>query len=106
MAADLIGSTVQAAESACGPVRVRSIGVTGLAESGVLLDAAARPAAPVIAWFDHRGDHELEQAGREFPAFAAMFERTTGLRWSSQASIAKLLWLRAADTGPAAHRPG
>jgi sugar (pentulose or hexulose) kinase len=32
-----------------GPVRVRGIGVTGLAESGVLLDAAGRPAAPVIA---------------------------------------------------------
>ena len=38
---NLIGSTVRAAETAWGPVRVRSIGVTGLAESGVLLDAAA-----------------------------------------------------------------
>jgi sugar (pentulose or hexulose) kinase len=55
----------------------------------------------VIAWFDHRGDHELEQAGREFPGFAARFERTTGLRWSSQASIAKLLWLRTSG-----YRPG
>jgi sugar (pentulose or hexulose) kinase len=101
VAVDLIGSTVQAAESAWGPVRVRSIGVTGLAESGVLLDAAGRPAAPVIAWFDHRGDHELEQAAREAPGFAARFERTTGLRWSSQASLAKLLWLRASG-----YRPG
>ena len=55
LAADLIGSAVRAAESAWGPVRVRGIGVTGLAESGVLLDAAGRPAAPVIAWFDRRG---------------------------------------------------
>jgi sugar (pentulose or hexulose) kinase len=97
---DLIGSTVRAAESMWGPVRVRSIGVAGLAESGVLLDAGRRPAAPVIAWFDHRGDHELGQAGREFPGFATMFERTTGLRWSSQASIAKLLWLRASGCRP------
>jgi sugar (pentulose or hexulose) kinase len=101
VAVDLIGSVAAAAESAWGPVRVRSIGVTGLAESGVLLDAAARPAVPVIAWFDHRGDHELGQAARESPEFAAMFERTTGLRWSSQASIAKLLWLRASG-----YRPG
>jgi sugar (pentulose or hexulose) kinase len=101
MAVELIGSTVRAAESVWGPVRVRSIGVSGLAESGVLVDAAGRPAAPVIAWFDHRGDHELEQAGREFPGFAARFERTTGLRWSSQASIAKLLWLRTSG-----YRPG
>jgi sugar (pentulose or hexulose) kinase len=97
----LIGSAVEAAESAWGPVRVRSIGVAGLAESGVLLDAAGRPAAPVIAWFDHRGDLELEQAGREFPGFGTTFERTTGLRWSSQASLAKLLWLRASG-----YRPG
>ena len=103
VAVELIGRAVRAAESAWGPVRVRSIGVTGLAESGVLLDAAGRPTAPVIAWFDHRGGRELEQVGRESPGFAATFERTTGLRWSSQASLAKLLWLRASGylVGPA-----
>jgi len=101
VAVDLIGRAVRAAESAWGPVRVRSIGVTGLAESGVLLDAAGRPTGPVIAWFDHRGEHELKQVGREAPDFAATFERTTGLPWSSQASLAKLLWLRASG-----YRPG
>jgi len=103
VAVDLIGSAVRAAESAWGPVRVRAIGVTGLAESGVLLDAAGRPAAPVIAWFDRRGGNEIQQLAREAPGFAAAFERTTGLRWSSQASLAKLLWLRASGTqaGPA-----
>jgi sugar (pentulose or hexulose) kinase len=101
VAVDLIGRAVQAAESAWGPVRVRGVGVTGLAESGVLLDGAGRPAAPVIAWFDRRGGHELEQLAREAPGFAARFERTTGLRWSSQASLAKLLWLRASG-----YRPG
>jgi sugar (pentulose or hexulose) kinase len=69
--------------------------VAGLAESGVLLDAAGRPAAPVIAWFDHRGGPELDQLSRDAPEFATRFERTTGLPWSSQASLAKLLWLRA-----------
>src|SRR6185312_12530777 len=64
LAADLIGSAVRAAESAWGPVRVRGIGVTGLAESGVLLDAAGQSAAPVIAWFDRRGGHEIEQLAR------------------------------------------
>src|SRR5216683_1570286 len=38
VAVALIGGAVRAAESAWGPVRVRGIGVTGLAESGVLLD--------------------------------------------------------------------
>ncbi len=95
VAIELIGRAVRTAESAWGPVRVRGLGVAGMAESGVLLDGAVRPAAPVIAWFDHRGGQEIEQAGQETPEFAAAFERTTGLPWSSQASIAKLLWLRA-----------
>jgi len=103
VAVDLISSAVRAAESAWGPVRVRGIGVTGLAESGVLLDAAGRPAAPVIAWFDRRGGNEIEQLAREAPGFADAFESTTGLPWSSQATLAKLLWLRASGqpAGPA-----
>jgi sugar (pentulose or hexulose) kinase len=94
MAIDLIGRAVREAEAGWGPVRVRSVGVAGLAESGVLLDGARRPAAPVIAWFDHRGGHELEQLSQDVPEFATCFERTTGLPWSNQASLAKLLWLR------------
>jgi sugar (pentulose or hexulose) kinase len=103
VAVDLIGRVVRAAQAAWGPVRVRSIGVTGLAESGVLLGGTGRPAAPVIAWFDHRGEQEIARLGREAPGFAAAFERTTGLPWSSQASIAKLLWLAASGypAGPA-----
>jgi sugar (pentulose or hexulose) kinase len=103
VAVDLIGRAVRAAEPAWGPVRVRAVGVAGMAESGVLLSGAGRPAAPVIAWFDHRGGRQVEQAGEEDPGFAAAFERTTGLPWSSQASIAKLLWLRASGcpAGPA-----
>ncbi len=41
VAVDLIGRAAQVAESAWGPGRVRGIGVTGLAESGVL---STRPA--------------------------------------------------------------
>jgi sugar (pentulose or hexulose) kinase len=95
IAVELIGRAVREAESAWGPVRVRGLGVAGMAESGVLLGGSGRPAAPVIAWFDHRGGREIEQAGREAPGFSAAFEPTTGLPWSSQASLAKLLWLRA-----------
>jgi sugar (pentulose or hexulose) kinase len=104
VAVELIGAAIAAAQADWGPVRVRSIGVTGLAESGVLLDAAGRPAAPVIAWFDHRGGHELRQLAAQAPGFAAAFARTTGLPWSSQASLAKLLWLGAHGhpAGPAA----
>jgi sugar (pentulose or hexulose) kinase len=95
VAVDLIGAAVRCAEQHHGPVQVRAIGVTGLAESGVLLDAAGHPVAPAIAWFDHRGARELEHLAQQEPAFAATFARTTGLPWSSQASLAKLLWLQA-----------
>jgi sugar (pentulose or hexulose) kinase len=105
VAVDLIGAAVGIAGQAMGPFRVRAIGVTGLAESGVLLDAARCPVAPAIAWFDHRGARELDQLARQAPEFAGAFPRTTGLPWSSQASLAKLLWLRAGGhvkAGPAA----
>jgi len=104
VAIDLIGCAVRDAEQTWGRSRVRAIGVTGLAESGVLLDAARRPVAPAIAWFDHRGTRELGQLARRAPGFAEAFARTTGLPWSSQASLAKLLWLRASGigAGPAA----
>jgi sugar (pentulose or hexulose) kinase len=105
VAVDLIGAAVRIAEQAMGQPRVRAIGVTGLAESGVLLDAARRPAAPAIAWFDHRGTRELDQLARQAPEFVKAFPRTTGLPWSSQASLAKLLWLRASgqvEAAPAA----
>jgi sugar (pentulose or hexulose) kinase len=104
VAVDLIGRAVRDAEHTWGQSRVRAIGVTGLAESGVLLDAARRPAAPAIAWFDHRGTRELDQLARQAPGFARAFAGTTGLPWSSQASLAKLLWLRSTGypIGPAA----
>jgi len=103
VAVDLIGRVSRAAQAAWGPVRVRSIGVTGLAESGVLLGPAGRPAAPVIAWFDHRGETQLAQLARAAPGFDGAFEAATGLPWSSQATFAKLLWLRASGypVGPA-----
>jgi sugar (pentulose or hexulose) kinase len=103
LAVELIGRTVREAEAAWGPVRVAGIGVAGMAESGVLITGDGRPAAPAIAWFDPRGGTELDELARENPDFAAAFEATTGLPWSRQASLAKLLWLRSAGSvaGPA-----
>lgn len=85
-----------------GPVHVLGVGVAGLGESGVLLDAAGQPCAPVIAWFDQRGTQQVESRAGEL---ARQFARRTGLPWDCQASIAKLLWLQ--DNGiavTAAHR--
>ena len=94
LAVDLIGAAARAAESAWGPIAVRAVSVGGIAESGVLLDPAGRPAAPAIAWFDRRGEAEVARVRDGNPAFAARFPGVTGLPWTFQATVAKLLWRR------------
>ncbi len=94
LATDLIGLAAKAAESAWGPIAIRAVSVGGIAESGILLDPAGRSTVPAISWFDHRGETETAAAGRVHPAFVNRFAGVTGLPWSFQATIAKLLWLR------------
>jgi sugar (pentulose or hexulose) kinase len=94
LAVDLLGRAVQAAEQRTGPVQVLGVGVAGLGESGVLLDGAGEPCAPVIAWFDKRGTQQVQQVGTRTALLADQFARRTGLPWDCQASVAKLLWLQ------------
>ncbi len=105
LAVELLGRAVQAAEQRVGRVQVLGVGVAGLGESGVLLDDASQPCAPVIAWFDQRGARQVQQVGAQTAILADQFARRTGLPWDCQASMAKLLWLQ--STGLAltpAHR--
>jgi len=94
LAVDLIGTAARAAESAWGRIAIRALSVGGIGESGVLLDPAGRPIGAAIAWFDRRGDAEVRRVRDEHPAFVERFPAITGLPWSFQATIAKLLWLR------------
>jgi sugar (pentulose or hexulose) kinase len=94
LAVDLIGMAARAAESAWGSIAIRAVAVGGIAESGVLLDPAGRPAVPAIAWFDRRGDADAGHMRRQYPAFVERFPAMTGLPWTFQATIAKLLWLQ------------
>ncbi|GAB3461435.1 FGGY family carbohydrate kinase [Kineococcus endophyticus] len=71
--------------------RVVSIGVTGMAESGVLLDSSGAEAAPVVAWYDPRGRDEVAALPA---AVRDAFTATTGLRADSQPSAATLAWGR------------
>ena len=65
--------------ASAGRHAVRGIGVTGIAESGALLDSAGNPCAPALAWFDPRGDVQSlrERIDR------TEFQRTTGVRLNS-----------------------
>ncbi|AZS38311.1 Rhamnulokinase [Microbacterium lemovicicum] len=71
--------------------RILALGISGMAEAGALLDAADRPAAPIMAWFDPRGAEEILAAPA---AFREEFPGRTGLPVGPLASISKLLHLR------------
>jgi sugar (pentulose or hexulose) kinase len=82
----------EAATTACteGSPRVVGIGVTGMAETGVLVDGRDRPLAPAIAWHDPRG--EVDTIERELGT--ELFQSTTGMPLSTLPSLSKLLWIR------------
>jgi len=73
-----------------------AVGVTSMAETGVLLDRRGAPAAPCIAWHDTRGEAEADDLARVVGA--PEFTARTGLPPSRLCSAAKLRWLRANTT--------
>lgn len=79
-----LATSVRADQSVIG------IGITGLAETGVVIDAGGRPVTPAIAWYDQRGAEELAALPEEF---LAEFSAVTGLAAKAECSFAKLLWL-------------
>ena len=87
-------TTVGGGNGRHGPLDIRSIGFTSMAESGVLVDADGVPRSPVIAWFDPRG---TDQVAALPPELAHDFPARTGLRVSQVASLFKIAWLR--DSG-------
>jgi sugar (pentulose or hexulose) kinase len=84
---DLVRSTVCALDGR----PVTGVGISGMAEAGVLLDADDNVVRPIAAWFDPRGGAEIEALP---PAVRAEFPGRTGLPVSALATVAKLLHLR------------
>lgn len=69
---------------------VVGLGVTSMAESGVLLDARGESVAPVIAWHDTRDADQVRLLDEEIGAEA--FSSRTGLPYRSQWSLTKHRW--------------
>ncbi len=90
---DAVLAAARAALRAAPAGRVRGIGVTGMAETGVLLDDHGAPLAPAIAWHDARGGDEARLLADEIGERA--FIRTTGLPVTALCSAPKLRWLTA-----------
>lgn len=70
--------------------RVVGIGVTSMAEAGVLIGPTGAAVAPVMAFHDPRGKSDvLKQAvGRE------AFHGHVGMRLNNKPSVAKIMWMR------------
>jgi sugar (pentulose or hexulose) kinase len=80
---------------------IDGIGVSGMAEAGVLLAADGSAAAPIIAWFDPRGGAEMAATPDDFQQ---AFPGVTGLPVSPLASVAKLLHLQGRGIQLGRHR--
>jgi sugar (pentulose or hexulose) kinase len=96
-----VSGAVGTAEKSVRSLRVGAVAVTGMAESGVLLDREGIPMHPVIAWFDQRGGDELAAVPGEL---RRGFSAHTGLPLSPLCSFTKLNWLF--SQGVSVHRVG
>jgi sugar (pentulose or hexulose) kinase len=70
---------------------ITAVAICGMAETGMVINAAGRAVAPAFAWFDPRGARQAAA----FPApVQAQFAGRTGLPLGAQVSVAKLAYLR------------
>ncbi|MDA2986225.1 MAG: FGGY family carbohydrate kinase [Actinomycetota bacterium] len=79
------------ARAAAEAGQVMAIGVTSIAEAGALIDRQGEPCAPILAWFDPRGDAASVRAVVD----PRDYQRATGRRLNSKPSLMKIMWLRA-----------
>lgn len=75
-------------------VRVGAVAVSGMGETGFLLDARGHVAGPAFAWFDPRGREQVDALPADI---RTQFAGRTGIPWGVQVSAAKILHLR--ETG-------
>lgn len=83
-------AAASAALEAAPKARIAGLGVSSIAETGVLLDARGEPVVASIAWHDARGEQETERLAAEIGSFPAM----TGLSARALRSLVKYRWLR------------
>ncbi len=90
---DLLAAALAAASAALDQVdgAVAGLGVAGMAETGLLLDARGEPVVPAIAWHDSRGS---EHARRLIDDLGERFAEHTGLPVRPLCSLVKYAWMR------------
>ena len=93
--AALIEDAVAAARKAVAHARVGrvvAVGVTSMAETGVLIDRRGDPVVPAIVWHDTRGSDQAQALERDLGADE--FTSRTGLRANRVCTVAKYRWMR------------
>lgn len=75
------------------PGAIRAIGVTSMAESGLLVDkATGQPRSPILPWFERCSLPQAKRMEAEMDAFRQF--QATGLLPSFKYGLAKLLWMK------------
>jgi sugar (pentulose or hexulose) kinase len=85
---DLVASVIRSCPRSVEPL---GIGITGMAETGVVVDVHGRPRHRGMAWYDQRGAEELRQLPNRIKE---SFSAVTGLALKAECSLSKLLWLQ------------
>lgn len=90
---DLLDDVARALPGAVGDAgaRVEAVAVSGMGETGFLLDRDGSVAGPAFAWFDPRGGRQVDALPADL---RAQFAGRSGIPWGVQVSAAKILHLR------------
>ncbi|MGI2296445.1 FGGY-family carbohydrate kinase [Paenibacillus sp. GXUN7292] len=72
--------------------KIKAIGVSSVAESGVLLDEDGESLGPILAWYDQRPNQYLNQVRQQVPTLD--FYQKTGLFPEAKYSLLKFLWMK------------
>jgi len=86
-----INELVDSVGEIIGDFKVSGVGVTGMAESGVILDSSRKILTQPVAWFDSRGEKEMENLGSDF---RFEYQAKTGLVFKPESSLSTLLSMK------------
>jgi sugar (pentulose or hexulose) kinase len=67
------------------------LGITGMAETGTIVSSDGKVLMPAVAWFDARGEEEMNSLGEKFKI---EFQSITGLVFKPENSLSTLLWFK------------
>ena len=99
---EAVRTAVGLARTVASDGQVLAVGVTGMAETGALLDRSGRPVAPAVAWFDTRAERQAAELVERFGPSG--FAERTGLAPARLLSACVHRWLRHHHPGAEAGR--